>query len=155
MVLTSLGRLQEAESRLREAVDGCRRVLGPDHDETLWSMGALAENLQKQGKLDEAIAVYRETLTAYQKNQPEQPQTGVIMNHLGECLGLRGASDEAESMLLGGFRILDHAASTSPLDRNRAIWCVVHYYEHIGRSALAASWRLKLETPAAAPAAPK
>jgi non-specific serine/threonine protein kinase/serine/threonine-protein kinase len=155
MVLTRLGRLQEAETRLHEAVDGCRRVLGPDHDETLWSMGALAENLQQEGKLDEAIVMYRETVTAYQKNQPEQPQTGVIMNHFGDCLGLRGASDEAESMLLGGFGILDHAASTAPIDRTTAIRLIVQYYERIGKQALAASWRIKLETPAAPPTAPK
>jgi hypothetical protein len=77
------------------------------------------------------------------------------MSHFGDCLGLRGASDEAESMLLGGFGILDHAASTSPLDRTRAIRLIVQYYERIGKPALAASWRIKLEAPAAVPTAQK
>ena len=154
-ILTKLGRLPEAERRLREAVEGRRRILGPGHDDTLWSMGGLGATLQKEGKLDEAIALYRETFAVYRKTHPARSQTGAIMSLLGESLGLRGESDEAESLLLGGFAILDRAASTTPADRTRAIERIVDFYERRGKPALAASWRTKLETSPAAPTAQK
>ena len=51
-VLRELGRLDEAEPYYREALDGYRRTLGPDHDTTLRQMNRLAALHVAQERLD-------------------------------------------------------------------------------------------------------
>ncbi len=146
-VLSLLGRLPEAEARKREALDGRRRVLGPQHHDTLWSETQLALTLKKAGKIDEAIADYREVLAAYQKKRPDADvEIGIAMSGLGECLGARGANQEAESMLLDGYDLIDRAKSTSAMVRQEAIQRIVGYYEGSGQRPRAAPWRVKLGT---------
>jgi len=153
-VLSLLGRLPEAEARKREALEGRRRVLGPQHPDTLWSETQLALTLKKAGKVDEAITDYREVLAAYEKKRPEaEVQLGIAMSGLGECLGSRGASQEAESMLLDGFGIIDQSKYTSAMARQEAIERIVGYYEGSGQRAKAVPWRARLDPATAAPAA--
>jgi non-specific serine/threonine protein kinase/serine/threonine-protein kinase len=150
VLLVQLGRLPEAESRLRESFDGRRRVLGPEHADTLWSLDQLAQTLHKEGKLDEAVSAYRELLAAYRQTlKAADPRIGAVMSRLGGALGTRAPSDEAESMLLQGFEILDRASSTTPVARREAIERIIHYYGRGGRRASAAAWQAKLESLAA------
>ncbi len=72
------------------------------------------------------------------------------MSRLGECLGSRGAGAEAESMLVGGFEILDRAASTTPAVRRDSIQRIIRYYDRVGRPAASIPWRARLETEAGA-----
>jgi hypothetical protein len=52
----------EAEQMRREILEVQRRVLGPEHPETLASTGHLAVSLSSQGKHDEAERMQRELL---------------------------------------------------------------------------------------------
>ena len=54
LVLRARGKLDEAEPLLRQVMDALRRVLGPEHPDTLASMSGLALVLQARGKLAEA-----------------------------------------------------------------------------------------------------
>jgi len=152
-VLGQLGRLPEAETLRRAALEGRRRTLGPEHPDTLLSLHHLAMTLKKTGKLDEAIADYREVLAAYRKTKPEgDVQIGLAMSRLGDCLGARGANEEAESMLLGGYDILDRVKSVPANVRHDAIQRIVDYYDGSGQRPKADPWRARL---AAVPTAAK
>jgi non-specific serine/threonine protein kinase/serine/threonine-protein kinase len=48
------GRLAEAEKLRRETLDIQRRVFGPEHHDTLWSMAGLAYTLEREGRYTEA-----------------------------------------------------------------------------------------------------
>jgi non-specific serine/threonine protein kinase/serine/threonine-protein kinase len=153
LLLMQLGRLPEAEARVREAVEGRRRVLGAEHADTLLMLDYLARILQKEGKLQDAATAYRDLLAAHRKVLPEgDPRIGGAMSRLGDCLG---AGDEAESMLLKGFEILDRGPSTSADQRREAIERIVRYYDRAGKRSLAAPWRARLESIASAASSKK
>ena len=61
-LLDSQGKLSEAETYYREALEGSRRVLGDDHPLTLTSINNMGGLLHSQGKLSEAEPYYRESL---------------------------------------------------------------------------------------------
>ena len=63
----ALGRLQEAELHLRLALDIHRRVLGPDHMETLRSAMCLAALRLEQGRENEAEGLLREAAEGFEK----------------------------------------------------------------------------------------
>jgi len=60
LLFQNQGKLDVAESLLREALEGRRRVVGNEHPATLVSMNNLAGLLQEQGRLDDAELLYRE-----------------------------------------------------------------------------------------------
>ncbi|HUD70772.1 MAG TPA: tetratricopeptide repeat protein, partial [Dongiaceae bacterium] len=150
--LLLLGRYSEAEARYREAADARRRLLGIDHADTQLSLMGVAAALLKEGKFDAAIAIRRELLATRQKSLPAgDPGIGSAMSRLGEALGGKGAGDEAESMLLGGFDVLEKSGHAPPTALHDAVERIATYYESIGKRALAAPWRARL---AAMPAVP-
>ena len=54
MCFSEQGKLDEARKLHEQALEIQRRVLGPEHPDTLGSMEALAQVLSAQGKIDEA-----------------------------------------------------------------------------------------------------
>ena len=63
LVLQYQGKYDEAERTNQRALKGEEKVLGPDHLDTLTSVGNLASVLQYQGKYDEAEEMTQETGT--------------------------------------------------------------------------------------------
>ncbi|MHC4320234.1 MAG: tetratricopeptide repeat protein, partial [Planctomycetota bacterium] len=49
------------EDLLRSKIEDCRRELGGDHEHTLWALSTLASHLAKEGRLEEAEGLLRET----------------------------------------------------------------------------------------------
>jgi len=60
--LLSEGKPAEAEPLQREALEGRRRILGPNHPETQYAIANLANILSAQKRYREAEALYREAL---------------------------------------------------------------------------------------------
>ena len=115
--------------------------LGPDHPDTLMSMGNLAQGYQYAGKLDKALPLYEETLALRKtKLGPDHPDTLQSMNNLAvgyaaarkldqalplyeETLALRKSKlgpdhpDTIESMhnLAGGYRATGKLDQALPL----------------------------------------
>jgi tetratricopeptide (TPR) repeat protein/tRNA A-37 threonylcarbamoyl transferase component Bud32 len=70
--------------------------LGPDHPDTLASMGSLAEGYYAAGQLDKALPLYEETLKLLRaKLGPDHPDTLIGMNNLGQGYQAAGQLDKA------------------------------------------------------------
>ncbi|RFU27453.1 hypothetical protein B7463_g8883, partial [Scytalidium lignicola] len=77
------GKYSEAEPIYRQTLALRKKVLGPEHPNTLMSMNNLAMLLDSQGKYDEAEPIFRQTLALSEKVLgPEHPNTLNSMNNL-------------------------------------------------------------------------
>jgi hypothetical protein len=54
ITLMEEGRYVEAEKEYRETFDGIRRVLGPEHGKTLYTLEYLAIDISHEGRYSEA-----------------------------------------------------------------------------------------------------
>jgi hypothetical protein len=71
----------------RQALAGFKKVLGPEHLDTLTSMNNLALVLVRQGKYEEAEAMNRQTLAGYEKVlEPEHLYILISMGNLAQVL---------------------------------------------------------------------
>jgi tetratricopeptide (TPR) repeat protein len=95
----SLGQYASAEASHRQELGLRKRVLGPEHPDTLTSMSNLAGVLDSQGQYEEAEAMNRQTLARWEKVLgPEHPFTLASMGNLALVLGRQGKYEEAEAM---------------------------------------------------------
>ena len=70
ITLMEEGRYVEAE-KYRETFDGMRRVLGPEHGKTLYTLEYLAIDLSHEGRYGDAKKLFREAIqTAGKTDQP-------------------------------------------------------------------------------------
>jgi serine/threonine protein kinase/Tfp pilus assembly protein PilF len=98
-VYLSLGLSGQAEQQAKLALETRRRVLGPDHRDTLGSMNSLANAYWRQGRLAEAEALHRETFKiARRVLGPEDPDTLTSMNGLAVACEGQGRYAEAEAL---------------------------------------------------------
>jgi Flp pilus assembly protein TadD len=108
-------RFAEAERFDRETLDIRRRVLGPEHPQTVNSMNGLAGDLFREGRYAEAEKLYRETFDIERRVLgPEHPDTATVVYNLAVIAALRGDLTEALSLLR---QALDHG-----LERNVALY---------------------------------
>jgi serine/threonine protein kinase len=97
--LLSLGRAQEAIEFLTWARDTRQGKLGPDHPDTLGSMGNLAEGYRTAGQLAKALPLLEETLKLMKaKLGPDHPDTLTSMNNL--ALSYQDAGQLAKALPL-------------------------------------------------------
>jgi tetratricopeptide (TPR) repeat protein len=103
MQLERLGRAEEAEATLREALAMLERVLGPDHEETGLALFALAFVLRdgtREDQWKEAEGLLRRYLDIVKKARgPEHANIAMTLDNLGVLALKRGAWEEAESDL--------------------------------------------------------
>ena len=93
------GRYEEAEELYRECLEKRKRVLGPDHPDTLMTMNNLALNYYDQEKYTEAEELYRECLESYKRVLgPDHPDTLKTMNGLAFHYKAQGRYDKAEEL---------------------------------------------------------
>ncbi|KAH8733178.1 kinesin light chain 1 [Phaeosphaeriaceae sp. PMI808] len=97
--LLDRGKYEEAEVMNRRELECAKKVLGPEHPDTLTSMGNLALVLDNQGKYEEAEAMNRQTLARREKVLgPEHPSTLTSMSNLAGVLDNQGKYEEAEAI---------------------------------------------------------
>ncbi|OCK87015.1 uncharacterized protein K441DRAFT_711743 [Cenococcum geophilum 1.58] len=71
----------------RRALEGSKKVLGPEHPYTLTSVSKLGSVLSSQGKYEEAEAMHRRALEGYKKVlRPEHPHTLISIGNLALVL---------------------------------------------------------------------
>ena len=106
IVLSGEGHYPEAEKLERDALSIQRRVLGPEHRETLASMDNLAIVLSREGRDAEAEKLEQEALDISRRALgPEHPQTCLSLYHLGVIAANKGNKTKAFSLLR---QALDH-----------------------------------------------
>jgi eukaryotic-like serine/threonine-protein kinase len=94
-----LGLYSRAQPLLERALELQRRVLGPEHRDTLATMSSLAAVLHNEGHRSEAEKLARETLETQRRVLgPEHPDTLVSMRHLANVLVGEARYAEAEKL---------------------------------------------------------
>jgi serine/threonine protein kinase/tetratricopeptide (TPR) repeat protein len=98
-VYINLGLYSRAQSLYEHTIEIRRRVLGPEHPDTLSSMNNLASVLDHQGRYAEAEKLYRETIDVKRRVLgPEHPDTLTSMWGLCVVLDHQGRYAEAEKL---------------------------------------------------------
>ena len=93
------GRRDEALKLMEEVLTLRRKVLGPEHPETLEAMSNLANSYGEAGRRDEALKLREEVLTLSRKVLgPEHPNTVQMMGNLALSYHAAGRRDEAIEM---------------------------------------------------------
>jgi len=93
-VYSSLGLYSQAAGLLERAVLTRKRVLGPDHADTLASMDAVAYVYWHQERFDEAEKLYREALQILRRTVgPDRPESIEALNNLGRMMVQQFRSD--------------------------------------------------------------
>jgi tetratricopeptide (TPR) repeat protein len=96
---SSLGQFAKALPLHERALALRRRLLGPDHPDTLIAMSELSNTLEGLGRPAEAEALDRERLAAYRRvHGPDHPDTLIAMGSLAYTLGELGRYGEAEEL---------------------------------------------------------
>ncbi len=98
------GRFAEAEPYHLETLEGCRRVHGPEHIDTLTAETNLGVLLHSMGRAEEAEEIFRSSLeTKRRVLGNDHPQTLININSLAVALEAQGEYDEAEPLYLEGL----------------------------------------------------
>jgi non-specific serine/threonine protein kinase/serine/threonine-protein kinase len=96
-VYASLGLLPKAHALLEAALEGRRRMLGPETPDTLASMHELGRVLGLEGRAAEAETLLRQTVEVRRRVLgPEHPDTALSMSELAGALRNQAKSVEAE-----------------------------------------------------------
>lgn len=142
LVLTRLGRFDEAVSLSTESNEYSARVLGPDHPDTLIGIDNLGLLYMQMGRFDKAHDVFSENLaTRLRVLGPDHSRTHITEAMLGRALTELGEYDRAGPILIRGYEGLadvmgaDHRYTT--IARND----LVRYYEATGQTELADRYR--------------
>jgi tetratricopeptide (TPR) repeat protein len=98
MSYAAAGRRDEALKLLEETLALSRKVLGPEHPDTLITMNSLAQFYLAAGRRDEALKLLEEALALYRKAfGPEHPGTLKALHHHADGLRALNRLDEAEA----------------------------------------------------------
>jgi hypothetical protein len=101
----------EAEKLYRETLDGERRILGPEHSNTLKTMAGLAAVLRDERRSAEAERLYRETNDIQRRVLgPESPDSADSAYDLACLMAVEGRREEAISFL---SESVDHGLDSS------------------------------------------
>jgi eukaryotic-like serine/threonine-protein kinase len=103
--LMNLGFPDRAIPVLQKSGQTRREALGPDHRDTLSSVGNLALSYMEAGKLDQALPLFEETFRlAKDRLGPDHRDTLASMSGLGQCYLLAGKLDRAVPLRTGSSR---------------------------------------------------
>ena len=95
-----LGRLDEGEAMIREALAKNRAIYPNGHKEIAWNLSSLAQMLKARGNLQEAEQITRESLEMARKVfGSDHIEVTWRMGDLADVLRRRGRNDEAELLL--------------------------------------------------------
>ena len=105
LVLRERGKLDEAEPLSRQVLEAQRRVLGPEHPDTLMAMNNLAIFLLDRSNPVEAEPILRELLRVRRTQPKNLPDLANTLSALGWALTDTGKAREAEPLLREALEI--------------------------------------------------
>jgi serine/threonine-protein kinase len=153
-LLMRLDKHDEAEVRLREALDIRRRHFGESHPQTLNSLYSLAGLHLARGQCDQAESVISAALEGASASLPEGHwHVGVFLARRGECLLCLGRAADAVECLRESSRLLEQSLGPDRDHTQRAFRLLADAYDAMGDADQAAQWRGRLapDGPAGAP----
>jgi serine/threonine protein kinase len=157
MLLQDQNKFAEAEPLFREACQVVRTALPAGHPSIATILNNLSLILLTLSKFAEAEPLLRECLSIREESQPDAWTTFNTKSMLGGALLGQKKYDEAEPLLLDGFRgMKEREAAIPPRAATRlpqAAQRLVDLYTARGDDAKTAEWRATLAT-LAAPASP-
>lgn len=112
----STNRLPEAENYLRKALEWDEKVVGKGKFSQVYMRLYLAEVLQNQGKLDEAVIHYREGIVLFKRlvqdvpNRPDYVYLGHGLWRLADVLDKTGRPEEAEQSRSEALQVYEQTA---------------------------------------------
>lgn len=127
-----LGRLEEAESLARSAVDDLRASLRADHPDVGWSLDVLGRVLMARADFAEAVPYLAEAISVTRKIDPPDRELSDRLTLWARCLLETGQHDQAEQALTESLA-LARKVNSVPL-RDRAESVLADLYERTGRS---------------------
>ena len=141
----------QAEALFNQVLEDRRRVLGPDHPDTVSVLDSLGRLRLEQQRYAEAEAPLREALSHQEKRSPNSWERYDTESMLGASLAGKGKYSEAEPWLLSGFQGLSNRESTIPAPNRLALRNagerIIRLYEAWGKPEQAADWRNRLRRP--------
>ena len=139
------GKFAQAEAYAGQTWELRRRISGRDDPDTLGAQADLALAYQSQRKFAECEPLAREVMTIERKKQPDDWLGYYGGSLLGACLTGQKKYDEAEPLLVEGYRgILARKDKIAISDRyflDRARGWIISLYEVWGKPAKAAAWQ--------------
>ena len=135
---TDLGLHPEAEKQLERALDLRRRVLGPEHPDTLSSMSNLAAVYDLAGKHAQAEALDSQSLAIQRRALgPEHPATLKSMSNLAYVYFDEGKYAQAEALGSQSLGIQRRVLGPEHPDTLASIYSLAVVYEREGKYAQA------------------
>ena len=94
-LLNTMGKREEALPYYRKALEGCHRVLGDDHPNTLVLIGNIGQLLEAMGEHDEAMPYTHQALEGCRRVLGnDHSRTLLVINNMGVLLDAMGNSEE-------------------------------------------------------------
>jgi tetratricopeptide (TPR) repeat protein len=110
------GKLEDAETRFAEVLELRRRVLGPDHPNTLSVLTSLAAVKFDQRDYADAEGFLRAALAGYERRNADNWQRYYAQSLLGATLIKGDRLIEAEHLLTSGYQGLVARQSAIPVE---------------------------------------
>jgi len=128
------GRLDESLKLREQVLTLDRKVLGPEHPDTLHAMENLANDYDVAGRRDESLKLREQVLTLERKVQgPEHPETLEAMVNLASSYDEAGRRDEALKLLEQALPLFRKVFGPGHPDTLEAVNTLANTYEEAGR----------------------
>ncbi|MBK6941552.1 MAG: serine/threonine protein kinase [Planctomycetes bacterium] len=132
--LVGLGRIDEAESMLRDLLEMRTRVQGRDAHDTQVTLNSLAVVLQHAQKLEEAEALYHEAAEiGARASGPIHPNTLTARFNAAHLMMQRGRLDEAEPLLASTYADIAQVFGESHVRTATAAQILADLHDQRGR----------------------
>jgi len=145
-VYRTLGRIEQSEALMTEALEHCRKR---DNEMTDFALNELGAIRQVQKRYSEAEPLLRECLAIREKKAPDTWRRFATLTLLGDAVLGQEKYAEAEPLLLQGYEGLKQRAAQVPAHHKRrlleALERLVQLYDAWGKPEEAAKWRKELQ----------
>jgi tetratricopeptide (TPR) repeat protein len=144
----SLGRLDDAEATLVQAVALNEAVHGPNHPRTGNAYAALATVLYKRGRYPESEEMARRALVVHLAASGEGYwRVAMLRQRIAEVIMMDGRLDEADALLTAAWNALEATQDPSSGWLQQVAASRSRLYERRGDDAAAAAWAARAADP--------
>jgi tetratricopeptide (TPR) repeat protein len=149
------GRNAEAEPLANKAMEIRRRVLGPEHPETVRSVNNLGLLYLKLRRYDQAESLLRTALSGFEKDVPDGWERYNCQSMLGASIAGQKRFEEGEPLVISAYQeLVQRAAAIPPANASvvdQAGQRVIQLYRDWGRPEKVLEWAKRVGRQGAKP----